>query len=139
MKFVAPYLTFTGNCREAMTFYKKCLGGELFFQTVGESPGSDKMAKKMKDCILHSTLNNGNLLLMGSDMVSENGLVKGNAISLVLNCTDEEEVRRCYEKLSRGGEQTHPLKYAFLHILVGGLTDKFGNHWILNCNKSTNN
>lgn len=31
------YLTFNGNCREAMTFYQDCLGGELCFQPLEES------------------------------------------------------------------------------------------------------
>ena len=31
------YLTFDGNCREAMTFYKECLGGELVLNTVAGS------------------------------------------------------------------------------------------------------
>jgi PhnB protein len=29
MKEVTTYLTFDGNCREAISFYGKCLGGEL--------------------------------------------------------------------------------------------------------------
>ena len=33
-----PYLNFDNNCREAMNFYKDCLGGELFLQTVSELP-----------------------------------------------------------------------------------------------------
>ena len=33
-----PYLNFPGNCRLAMEFYRECLGGELFLQTVGEMP-----------------------------------------------------------------------------------------------------
>jgi PhnB protein len=132
---INSYLTFNGNCRQAMTFYQKCLGGKLFFQTVGESPISDKMPKKMRDCILHSTLTNASLLLMGSDMVGENGLFKGNAVSLVLNCTSEKEARECYKKLSAGGQATHPLEDTFWGALFGNLTDKFGNHWILNYNK----
>jgi len=24
-----PYLIFSGHCKEALTFYKKCLGGEI--------------------------------------------------------------------------------------------------------------
>jgi PhnB protein len=47
MAQINSYLTFSGNCREAMTFYKECLGGELAFQTVGESPLSDQMPKQM--------------------------------------------------------------------------------------------
>jgi PhnB protein len=133
---INSYLTFNGNCREAMTFYQKCLGGKLFFQTVGESPMSDKMPKKMKNCILHSTLTNGLLLLMGSDMVGENGLLKGNAVSLILNCASEKEIRICYKKLSQGGEQTHPLENTFWDAIFGGLTDKYGNNWMLNYNKN---
>ena len=29
MKFLTTYLTFDGNCREAMSFYAKCLGAEI--------------------------------------------------------------------------------------------------------------
>jgi PhnB protein len=135
---INAYLTFNGNCREAMTFYKKCLGGELSFQTIGESPMSERMPKKMRDYILHSTLSNGSLLLIGSDMVSENGLIRGNAVSLVLNCTSEKEIRECYKKLSADGQATHPLENTFWNALFGGLIDKYGNSWILNYNKISN-
>lgn len=118
-----------------MTFYQKCLGGELTFQTIGESPLSETMPKKMKECILHSTLTNGNLLLMGSDMVSENGLITGNAVSLTLNYGSEKEIKSCYKKLSAGGQATHPLENSFWGALFGGLIDKFGNQWILNFNE----
>jgi PhnB protein len=133
---ITPYLTFNGNCREAMTFYKKCLGGELVFQTIGESPLSEKMPKKMRDCILHCTLINGTSLLMGSDVVSANGLIKGNAVSLSLNCNSEKEIRSIYKKLSAGGVATHPLENTFWGTLFGGLIDKFGNNWILSFTKN---
>jgi PhnB protein len=136
MTQINTYLTFNGNCREAMTFYKECLGGELTFQTVGESPLSDKMPKQMKDCILHATLTKDALLLLASDMVSEKGLVKGNSVSLSLNCSSEEEIKTYYAKLSNGGSQNHPLEDSFWGALFGDLIDKFGNHWILNFNRS---
>ncbi|MBX2924349.1 MAG: VOC family protein [Chitinophagaceae bacterium] len=132
MKTIYSYLTFNGNCREAMTFYKNCLGGDLNFQTVGESSLSATMPVKMKDCIVHAVLTNKEFVLMGSDMVSESGLLKGNAVSLVLNCTSEKEIKACYKKLSQGGEQTHPLENTFWNALFGGLTDKYGNTWMLN-------
>jgi PhnB protein len=122
-----------------MTFYKKCLGGELSFQTIGETPLSETMPAKMKKCILHSTLTNGNLVLMGSDMVSENGLIRGNAVSLTLSCGSEKEIRNCYKRLSAGGAATHPLEESFWGALFGGLIDKYGNIWMLNYNKISNN
>ena len=118
-----------------MTFYKKCLGGELSFQTIGESPLASKMPAKMKDSILHATLNRDGLVLMGSDMVGEKGLIKGTAVSLLLNCSSEEETRASYEKLAADGEATHPLEISFWGALFGDLTDKFGNHWLLHFDK----
>jgi PhnB protein len=132
MKSIHSYLTFNGNCREAMTFYKKCLGGKLSFQTIGESPLSQKMPAKMKNCILQAVLTHKDFVLMGSDMVSESGLLKGNSVSMVLNCSSEKEIRECYKNLSRGGEPTHPLEITFWNALFGGLKDKYGNTWILN-------
>jgi len=137
MTQINSYLTFNGNCREAMAFYKECLGGELSFQTVGESPLSEKMPERMKNCILHSTLSKGALVLMGSDLVSEKGLIKGNSVSLSLNCSSEEEIKDCYAKLSAGGTANHQLEESFWGALFGDLTDKFGNHWILNCTKNS--
>jgi PhnB protein len=120
MAQIDSYLTFNGNCRE----------------TVGESPLSEKMPKQMKDCILHATLTKSTLILMGSDMVPPVGLVKGNAVSLSINCISEEEIKTFYKKLSKGGKADHPLEDTFWGALFGDLTDKFGNHWLLNYDKN---
>ena len=129
---IQTYLTFNGNCREAMLFYKECLGGELTFQTVGESPLSDKMPAQMKEYILHATLTKGNLVLMGSDMVPQSGLIKGNAVSLSLSCSSEEDINMYYRNLAEGGTADHAIEVSFWGALFGDLTDKYGNHWLLN-------
>jgi len=133
---INSYLTFSGNCREAMSFYQSCLGGELHFQVIGESPMADKMPSQMKACILHATLIKNNLVLMGSDMVPEQGLIKGNTVSLSLNCSSETEIRKLYAMLSNEGDTTHPLEHTFWGALFGDLTDKYGNHWLLNYDKN---
>lgn len=125
------YLTFNGNCREAMTFYQQCLGGELVFQSVGDSPLSDKMPEEMKKSIVHSRLTRDGIVIIGSDMVSETGLRKGNAVSLMLDCSSEEEIRVFYKRLAEGGEPAHPLHTSFWGALFGDLTDKYGNQWLL--------
>ncbi len=130
------YLTFGGNCREAMTYYKKCLGGELELQILGESPMADRIPKAMKDYILHSKLTTAGFVLMGSDMTPETGLKIGNSVSLMLNCRSEAEIRKYFDKLSVGGIVLHPLEITFRGDILGDLTDKFGNNWILNFNKN---
>jgi PhnB protein len=136
MTKINTYITFNGNCREAITFYQECLGGELFLQTIGDSPLAAQMPPLMQDCILHSTLTKGELIIMASDMVSEQGLLKGNNVSLMLNCSSEDEIRTTYEKLSEGGDARHPLENTFWGALFGGLTDKFGILWLLNFDKN---
>ncbi len=128
---LCAYLTFNGNCREAMSFYKDCLGGELAFRTVGDAPFSGKFPAEMKSVILHATLVSSKLILMATDIVGENGLKRGNNVSLVLQCGSEKQIRESYQRLSAGGEQTHPLVKTYWGDLFGDLVDKFGNQWLL--------
>jgi PhnB protein len=130
------YLTFSGNCREAMLFYQQCLGGELTLQTVGDSPLAADLPPDMKRRILHSTLTNGSTVLMGSDMVGEQGVVRGNAIAMMLHFSNEAAARITYEALAAGGVATYPLADTSWGALFGGLIDRFGNHWLLNCTEN---
>jgi len=138
MTRISSYLTFSGNCFEAMTFYHACLGGELVMQTVGESPLASIMPPYMKNYVLNSTLTNDALELMGSDMVPEGGLSRGNSVSMMLHCNSEEQARAFYARLSADGVPTHPLEATFWGAMFGDLTDKFGNHWLLHFQKHSN-
>ena len=133
MANINSYLTFNGNCLEAMTFYKDCLGGKLSVQTVGELqlPLAEPMPPCMEKCIVHATLINDSLVITASDMVPETGLIKGNSVSLLLSCNSENEARTFYNKLSIGGEATHPLENTYWGSIFGDLTDKFGTHWLI--------
>ncbi|MFZ1806173.1 MAG: VOC family protein, partial [Cyclobacteriaceae bacterium] len=71
----------------------------------------------------------------GSDMVSESGLQKGNAVSLLLDCNTEAELNYYYNNLSANGKPTHPIENTFWGALFGGLTDQFGHHWLLHFQK----
>jgi PhnB protein len=61
----------------------------------------------------------------------ETGLIRGNAVSLVLNPRSEKELENLYQQLSAGGEIMHPLQQTYGGALFGGVTDKFGNNWYL--------
>lgn len=130
MTHIRAYLTFNGNCREAMTFYQHCFGGDLTFQPVRESPMADKLPPEMSDCMLHASLTTESIVLMGTDMVCESGLLKGNSVSLLLDCNNEEELRRYYNNLLTDGNPTQPLEITFWGALFGGLTDRYGHHWL---------
>src|SRR5437764_894702 len=66
MKVINAYLIFNGNCREAMTFYQKCLGAEeLQLVRFSDMPG-DKHSDA-KDRLAHARLVRGETVLMASD------------------------------------------------------------------------
>ena len=138
MTQINAYLNFSGNCREAMEFYKTCLGAELMLQTIGGSPAEAQCPTAMKDQILHSSLTKGSLLLMGSDMVGPEGISKGNNVALSLNCSSEEEINSFFGGLSAGGKVLDPLKVQFWGAIFGVFDDKFGIRWMLNYDKNQN-
>jgi len=133
MAQIVPYINFPGNTREAMNFYKDCLGGDVQFMTFGGSPIEEHMPQAPKDGIVHSELTSGSFRLMASDMVSAAELTSGNNMSIMIDCDSEEQIRSYYDKLSAGGNPDHPVQPAFWGGLFGHLIDKFGIVWLLNC------
>jgi len=133
MAQLLPYLRFNdAKCREAMTFYQKCLGGELTFQTIGESPMAKDMPADKQGLIMHADLKSPSLEFFASDMMRDKATV-GDNIALSLNTKDEQEGRDLFAKLSEGGEVFMPLEKQFWGALFGVVTDKYGIEWMVNC------
>jgi PhnB protein len=137
MTQINTYIGFNGKCKEAMTFYRSCLGGELFIQTVGETPMQHQCPDGMQDHVMHSMLEKDGLILMGTDMVGKQGYQPGNNIALSLNCSSELEIKTFFSKLSEDGEVIEPLTDMFWGATFGALTDKFGISWMFNYDKKT--
>jgi len=132
MTQLSPYINFNGECRQAMHFYQESLGGELHLQTIAGSPIEAACPPAIRDQILHSTLINKGIFMMGSDMQGPVQTVKGNNIAISVNCSSEEEINSFFKNLSAGGEIIEDLKKQFWGGLFGVLTDKFGIRWMFN-------
>ncbi|MGE5682509.1 MAG: VOC family protein [Bacillota bacterium] len=134
MAQIIAYLSFNGNCREAMSFYRDILGGELRMQSVGETPVAGQMPAEAHQKIMHALLTGNGFVLMASDSLRGN-LTEGSSISLLLSCSGEEEINRLFSGLSSGGNVTEPLNDTFWGARFGALKDKFGISWMLNFEK----
>ena len=135
MTQINAYLNFNGKCREAMTFYQQCLGGELVMQKISESPMAARVPSELGAKILHSSLTKDKIVLMASDMMGNN-VKSGNSISLCLNCSSDEEINSFFNNLSTDGNVVEPLHQSFWGATFGSLTDKFGVSWIFNYSKN---
>jgi|SRR5258708_27032895 PhnB protein len=136
MTQLVAYLQFKGQCREALSFYQECLGGELYMQKVAESPMAAQLPSEAAANILHGSLTkNGTIIVMGSDMMGAR-LKPGNSVALCLHCSSDEEIYSFFDKLSTGGQVVMPLHQSFWGGTYGELTDKFGISWMLNHTKN---
>lgn len=126
---INPYLTFPGNCREAMEFYKTCLNGELEIMPFEGSPVDVPDDYKQK--VLHSTLMFGDAVLMASDNQPGQKVEFGNAIFISIAASDLEEAENIFNALSSGGRVIMPFDDTFWGSKFGMFTDKFGVGWMV--------
>lgn len=134
VKQSVPYIHFSNNCAEAMSFYQQCLGGELTMMKVGETPMAEQM-QGMEDMVMHSQLVGDGWAVFASDWCAPTERRDGNNFSVMLECTDEASQTQMYDKLSAGGTQSMPLSDTFWGARFGMLKDKFGVDWMLNLTK----
>ena len=137
MRKIDPYLTFNGNCLEAMSFYKECFGGELEIMIVKDTPMASQMPPESQNKVLHSALRNGSFLIMASEMMGSEGFVSGNNVSLSIDCKSEEEMKTFFTYFSEGGNVFCPIRDEFWGAKFAAVTDKFGTSWLLNYDKNT--
>ena len=102
-----PYISFDGNARDAMKFYKTVFGGTLTVNTFGDFGTKDAaIAKKVMHAMLET---DSGFALMASDLAPGMEYSPGTNMTVSLSGDDGDELRGYWKKLSRGGEVTMPL------------------------------
>jgi PhnB protein len=128
---VNPYITFNGNCREAIEFYKNALEATvLFSQTFGESPMS---SMGPADKIVHCSMQIGDSTVMMSDDPRPDAPSGGGNISLAIGLNDPERAKLFFGNLAEGGLIIMPLQKTYWAEAFGMVTDRFGIKWMVNC------
>src|SRR6267154_5835293 len=99
MKQINAYLIFNGNCREAMTFYQKCLGGDLQVTTFADMPGN--IPPEAKDQIAHARIvKGGSPILMASDNMGGPRVEHGENFFVAIACDSAQETEKLFAALS---------------------------------------
>jgi PhnB protein len=125
-----PYISFDGNAREAMEFYKSVFGGELALNTFGELGGQDA---PNPDNIMHAMLEtDSGFTLMGSDTPPGMEHDPGNNFAVSLSGDDGDELRGYWEQLCGDGAVTVPLEKQMWGDEFGMCVDRFGISWMVN-------
>ena len=134
MLYATPFLLFDGNCAEAMTFYQKCLGGELTLTKLGDTPMKDQFPKEKHDRIINAHLKSGVIEISATDWMASPTLEpkQGNTLSIFVMGGTYDEIKAVFDKLAEVADKEKGL-FVELHNMpfgtYGQFTDKYGVPW----------
>ncbi|MES2933876.1 MAG: VOC family protein [Pseudomonadota bacterium] len=128
------YLSFDGNCAEAMRFYASALDGKLeLMMTYGQAPAEMPMPPESRDRIMHArlVLADGGTIYAGDCMPGQTYEgIKG--VSLTMNYDTIAQAHKVFDALADGGKVSMPMSPSFWSKSFGMLSDRFGTPWLIN-------
>jgi PhnB protein len=133
---IQPYLFFNGDCEAAFNFYERCLGGKIeAMLTHAGSPAEQQVPAEWRSKILHARLVVGDAVLMASD-APPGHYQKPQGFSVSVQINEPVRAESVFHALADGGTVTMPIQETFFAARFGMLVDKFGTHWMVNCDKA---
>ena len=125
------YLSFDGNCEEAMNYYKDVLNGK-FTVTMRYSDGPPEYSNdKIADKIMHQTLVFGDGCEIKASDNFHLTLNKGNNFHVSIYTNDEKQAISYFNGLAASGKITMPFDNVFWGGKFGSCIDKFGIQWMV--------
>ena len=128
-----PYLSFNGNCAEAMRFYEKTLGGKIeMMMKFSEAPPDPSYPKVEGDAIMHAV---DDARWPSPDGV---GHAAGDAVRAdeghdgLAVLQDRGGRAKIFDALSDGGQVQMPYGKTFWADGFGMCVDRFGTPWMVN-------
>ncbi|MGD1065948.1 MAG: VOC family protein [Vulcanimicrobiaceae bacterium] len=128
-----PYLFFSGNCEEALTFYKGVFGGNITsMNRYGGSPMAGDAPAGWDQKVMHASFEAGEVKFMAAD--SSQSTPDGNnaRARLCVGAGEHEKGRAIFDALAAGGSITVPYEKQFWGASFGMLVDRFGLEWMVN-------
>lgn len=128
---IAPYLTFYGNCKEALEFYQgvfKCT--PRMSQPYGDyiPEGLTEVPPHLKEWVLHAELEIGETVVWFADEAVEPA-VTGNNVKLVMTTETKKEAERIFNSLNDDARVILPPTQTFYSSFHAEIIDKYGIIW----------
>ena len=123
-----PYLSFNGNCREAMLFYQSCFGGELAIHLIKDSYDGSAFPIEMHQQVVEAVLSADDIKIFGTDLGLEEQLINGNRVSLLIKAHNSDHLGKLCQSLScTSGRLTSFVAKGE----ISNVRDRFGVHWLI--------
>jgi PhnB protein len=129
---VQAYLSFSGDCQQALNFYADCFNAKIINKQTYEDAKIDIPASYRHN-LQHAELKGKGVHFMAYDAAPDTPLNNGNKIHMAVDLEDRDKAKGLFERLSKGGQVNHHFSEKDWGALYGRCTDKFGIHWMINC------
>ena len=128
---ISPYVSFNGNCAEAIAFYEKAFNVKAEIMRYKDAPPDDgfEAPKGTENYVMHAQFDIDGETVMFADMPPEHAATIGDNITIMLEFDSIESAKSAFDALKEGGEVSMELQKTFWSELFGSLTDKFGINW----------
>jgi PhnB protein len=125
------HLNFSGQAREALTFYQAVFGGEVMMMTYQQAGKVD--SREGADRIMWGQVESkSGFHVMAYDVQAAKPWGAGeNAFYVAVRGNSVDEITGFWDKLKDGAEIQHALQPAAWGPAYGMLKDKFGITWIM--------
>ena len=123
-----PYLHFSGNAREALTFYGHVFGCSVQLHTFEEFNRTDGPA----EAIAHGYLTEGPVRLYAADVAANQPSYRSEGMMFsLLGTADPSTLRDWFSRLSGDGRVVDDLQARPWGASDGQVIDRFGLHWLI--------
>ena len=127
---ITPYLTFNGNCKEALAFYRSVFPcGEPSILPYGDymPEGSPTPPELLRSWVMHAEMTVCGTNVWFADSAQSPG--NSGLITLSAIVPTEGEARAIYDALCAGGTVTLPPTVTFYSVFHAVVRDRFGVPW----------
>ena len=128
---ISPYISFSGNCEEAIAFYEKAFNVKVEIMRYKDAPPDSgyETPKGTENLVMHAQFELGGEIVMLCDTPPEYPVTSGNNIAIMAEFDNAETAKKMFEALKEGGEVGMEIQETFWSKCFGSLTDKFGINW----------
>ncbi|MDY7394973.1 VOC family protein [Aureibaculum sp. 2210JD6-5] len=129
---VKPYLAFSGDCQEAINFYADCFDANVTNRITYEDAKMD-IPESYRKNLQHAEVKGNGVHILAYDASPDTPLNGGNKMHMSIDLDDADKAKNIFKKLSEGGQVNNPFTEEQWGAMYGRCTDKFGIHWMVNC------
>jgi PhnB protein len=128
---IQSYLSFKGQCQEALDFYQSIFGGQVINRHTYEDKKMD-IPEHYRTKLQHAELKGDGFHIMGYDASPDTPVTDGTNIQMSIDLDTADKAKDLFHSLSKGGKVHTEFQKTTWGAHYGRITDQYGINWMIN-------